>query len=164
MLYLLDASVIITAHDNYYEPKRVPEFWEWIVYVSDAGHAKMPREIYDEIAISTGPLGKWIKDEYVKNSIILDEEVSLDVVSKIIELGYAPDLTDDEVEQIGRDPFLVAYADQGEDRVVVTCETSKPSWTRAKRKLPDVCDDIGVRSITDFEFYRTLDFRTSWNK
>ena len=164
MLYLLDASVIITAHDNYYEPKRVPEFWEWIVHVAATGRAKMPREIYDEIAISTSPLGAWIKDDHVKNHIILDEDVNPDIVAQIIQHAYAPDLTDDEVEQIGRDPFLVAYGIQGENRVVVTCETSKPSKIRANRKLPDVCDDMGVNSITDFEFYRTLNFSTSWNK
>ena len=30
--------------------------------------------------------------------------------SKVVSAGYAPDLTDDEVEKIGRDPFLIAYA------------------------------------------------------
>ena len=32
------------------------------------------------------------------------------VKDRLTEEGYAPDLTDVEIEEIGRDPFLIAYA------------------------------------------------------
>ncbi len=38
------------------------------------------------------------------------EEVDIDLVRWVTENGYAPDLTDIEVVEVGRDPFLVAYA------------------------------------------------------
>ena len=162
MLYLLDASVLITAHDNFYEPDRVPEFWEWLIHICNGGHAKMPKEIFDEIAVSTGGIGKWIRQEHVKTALLLDEEVDPGLVAMVISEGYALDLTDDEVELIANDPFLVASALQGKERIVVTCETSKPSRKRGNRKLPDVCNDMSVTVVSDFEFYRNLDFRTSW--
>ena len=32
MLFLLDASVLITANNTYYPIERVPEFWEWLAH------------------------------------------------------------------------------------------------------------------------------------
>jgi 2-keto-4-pentenoate hydratase len=47
----------------------------------------------------------WIKEEEVKAAILLEEEVDPELVARVINEGYAPDLTDDEVLQIGRDLF-----------------------------------------------------------
>ena len=30
MLYLIDANVLIRAHEDYYALDRVPQFWEWL--------------------------------------------------------------------------------------------------------------------------------------
>jgi hypothetical protein len=40
----------------------------------------------------------------------LHETVDITLVQNVVNNGYAPDLTDVEVEAIGRDPFLIAYA------------------------------------------------------
>ncbi len=42
--------------------------------------------------------------------LVLQENVNAVLVQRVVTGGYAPDLTDDEVEKIGRDPFLIAYA------------------------------------------------------
>ena len=34
----------------------------------------------------------------------------MEQVTRVLEYGYASDLTDEELIRIGRDPFLVAYA------------------------------------------------------
>ena len=85
-----------------------------------------------------------------------------DLVRKVIDVGYAADLTDDEIEQVGRDPFLMAYALASDDRCVVTVEISAPKKQRQNRKVPDVCKALGVRCCSPFEFNRLLDFRTQW--
>jgi Domain of unknown function (DUF4411) len=80
-----------------------------------------------------------------------------------LDEGYAPDLTDDEILKIGRDPFLVAYALRNPAiRVVVTTESSKPSRRGANRHVPDVCGDLGVGSCNTFEMTRRLNFSTNW--
>lgn len=56
MVYLLDANVLIRAHEDYYPIDRIPQFWAWLASLGGAGTAKIPFEIYGEIAISTGPL------------------------------------------------------------------------------------------------------------
>ena len=85
------------------------------------------------------------------------------MVARVIDEGYAADLTDDEVEKIGRDPFIIAYAlsDPGE-MCVVTTEVSRPTRQRANRHLPDVCADFGIDCCNTFEFVRRLNFSTSW--
>ncbi len=84
------------------------------------------------------------------------------LVQKVAAEGYAPDLTDDEIEQIGRDPFLVAYGLAAKDRYVVTVETSAPKKQRQNQKVPDVCRTMGLHCCNPFEFNRWLGFRTQW--
>ena len=49
MLYLLDANVLITAHNKYYDIEQVPEFWQWLRYQGETGNVKLPLEIVEEI-------------------------------------------------------------------------------------------------------------------
>jgi hypothetical protein len=79
----------------------------------------------------------------------------------VLARGYAPDLTDVEIEEIGQDPFLIAAALGGPDRIVVTRETLKPSAQRANRRIPDVCATFDVATITDFALFRKLNFTIS---
>ncbi|MBK8822350.1 MAG: DUF4411 family protein [Anaerolineales bacterium] len=70
-------------------------------------------------------LAVWAKNRLVADALLLSEECQVSTVSRVIDQGYASDLTDDEVEKIGRDPFLVAYAlVEPLGRCVVTTEVS----------------------------------------
>jgi hypothetical protein len=160
LLYLLDANVLIRAHEDYYGIDRVPQFWDWLLKVAKAGQVKMPFEIYQEIAISRGPLCSWITVAATKKALVLDEEVDQDLVEQVLNQGYGPNLTDSDLEKIGQDPFLVAYALATDDRVVVTKEVSSPSKQRANRKVPDVCTDLGITWMKDFDLYKALNFKT----
>ena len=50
MLYLLDANVLISAHELHYPLDRIPQFWTWLLGMAEAGRVKLPYEIYNEIA------------------------------------------------------------------------------------------------------------------
>lgn len=166
MLYLLDASVLITAHNLYYPIDRVPEFWSWLVHMGREGRVKIPLEFYEEIkdGRDDDELVVWIKSAEVKDALLLDDEADVALVSRVINEGYAPDLDDAEVETIGRDPFLVAYAlARFGECCVVTSEASKPGKRRANRRIPDICKTFEVRCIDSFRFTRELDFSTSWH-
>ena len=160
MLYLLDANTLIRADADYYPLDRIPQFWDWLLSEGRAGRVKVPIEIYEEVSRGRGDLPEWLADSSVQDALVLDEEVEAAYLQAVIEQGYAADLNDAELEQIGADPFLVAYAIPGDgQRVVVTREVSKPKARRQNRKVPDVCTQFGVRWVTDFAFYRELDFR-----
>jgi len=160
VLYLIDSNVLIQAHEDYYPLDRVPQFWDWLLSVGEAGQAKMPFEIHGEIATAEGALKDWICTEEAKKKLILEEEVDQSTVEKVLEEGYGKNLTDSDLEKIGQDAFLVAYALAGTDRVVVTKEVSRPKAQRGNRKVPDVCDQFKIRWMRDFDFYRALNFTT----
>ncbi|MGA3842236.1 DUF4411 family protein [Ralstonia nicotianae] len=167
-LYLLDANVLITANREYYPIDMVPEFWDWLLHMAQAGNIKMPIETYEEVKDGGGKVKKdtlvdWLGQEIVKDSLVFDEEVDLGLVQQVIA-SYAPDLTDMEVEQIGRDPFLIAYAlADKQHRKVVSIEVSAPSKIRANRRVPDVCKNHQVLCCNTFAMLRALDFKTSWH-
>lgn len=66
MLYLLDANVLIRADEEYYGFDLVPQFWDWLFSQCQAGHVKMPLEIWQEVCGSRTQLGQWINDKDVK--------------------------------------------------------------------------------------------------
>lgn len=167
-MFLLDANVLITAHNTYYNIGQIPEFWEWLKHMGEIAQLKMPQEIYDEIKDGSkddevDALYAWISDDDNKAAILLDEMADPAIVKQVIEQGYAPDLTDDELEEVGRDPFLVAYGlVDVTKRCVVTTEVSKPSRTRQNRHLPDVCGTFGVKCCDTFALTKQLGFKTGW--
>ncbi|MGN6848051.1 MAG: DUF4411 family protein [Sphingomicrobium sp.] len=168
MLYLIDANVLITAHNLYYPVDAVPEFWGWVAYRSEKGAIKMPLEIFEEVKDGSTDEEKdhlyaWISDEQHKASLILEEEVDPGIVAEVVSKGYAPDLTDQELEQIGRDPFLIAYALAAKDeRIVVTTESSASKKQRQNRRIPDVCATFGVNCCDPFAMLKALKFSTGW--
>lgn len=158
-MFLLDANVFISAHRDYYPPDRVPEFWDWLAYNAAEGAIKVPQPIWDELKPHDEDLKKWFKTH--EDDFILNPDDSDVLVPDVLD-KYAPDLTDAEIERIGADPFLIAAA-LHYGATVVSKEGSD-SKTRAKRKIPDVCRDLGVRCITDHRLIVELDFRTNWRR
>lgn len=164
MLYLLDANVIITAKDSYYAIDQVPSFWTWLTHQGSSGILKIPSEIFNEVGSGSDkePFYKWRKDKLTAESLVLAEAVDITILQKVINDGYASDLTDDQLISIGADPFLVAYAVADSSRTVVTMEVSKPSAKRNHRKLPDVCKQFDVKCITTFQMTRKLGWHVEW--
>ena len=168
LLYLPDANVLIDASRDYYPVHRVPEFWDWLAYLGEQGRVKVPQEVYEKVTEADDELANWLKGN--RGAMLLSEEVNAGLVDIVIRQGYTEDLTDDEIEQLNEDPFLIAYAlaDIGQ-RCVVTTEQSRPSRQRANRHIPDVCDDFGVRCLHIFSrrnipgLIDELDFSTDWN-
>lgn len=158
MLYLLDANVLITADRLYYPMDRIPQFWTWVLEQSNIGNIKIPYEIYDEMADGKADdLVRWLKTN--KDVILLDEEVDVILLQEVIDGGYAEGLNDVELDQIAKDPFLVAYARMKSNRCVVTLEQSSPRKQRANRKIPDVCNTFGIPCCDTFQLIRALDFK-----
>lgn len=159
-MYLLDANVLIVANRQYYPIDRVPAFWDWLLRQGASGNVKIVEEVLEEFIGGNDGLAEWAKQAVVEETLLYPESVEVSLLRRVMSEGYAPDLTDDEVEQLGRDPFLIAHALKNhQDRVVVTLEASKPSRKRANRHVPDVCRSLGVQCVDTFEMTSALDFR-----
>ena len=128
------------------------------------GLVKVPQEIFEEITTPRpapyrpDPLVEWLIS--YQDVLVLDELVDVELVGRVTYEGYADDLADDEIEKIGRDPFLIAYAlASPEQRCVVTNEHSRLGRRRANRHIPDVRRGLGVHWCDTFQLIRDLDFR-----
>jgi len=165
MLYLLDANVLIDANRDYYSISRIPEFWDWLTFQGNLNNIKIPIEIFEEIKNGNDQLATWAKVNENEIALLLDEEVNLTTVRHVINQGYGNDLSDVEIENLGNDPFLIAYAlVENKNRSIVTTEISKPKKQRSNRHLPDVCSNFSISCHNTYELTRILDFRTNWKE
>lgn len=163
MVYLLDASVLITAHNSYYALERVPEFWAWLVHHGAAGAVKLPSEIYAEVEDGNDALAEWMREAATKEALLLGEQADAEMVQQVLA-RYGDNLSEEDLIEIGNDPFLIAAGlAHLEGCSVVTAEVSKPARTGARRHIPNVCQDCDVRWLTPIQFLAALDFSTSWN-
>jgi len=169
LLYLLDANTLIDAKRDYYPIGRVPEFWEWLVYHGQKENIKIPIEVYEEFSDTKDKdgnkdsLATWAEQGEVREALLLKEEAEQDLVARITYGGYVANPTDDELEKIGRDPFLLSYALKNlEKRCIVTTEASKPKREGANRHIPDVCNVFDIKCINNFELINKMNFSTSW--
>jgi len=171
LLYLLDANTLIDAKRDYYPIDRIPEFWEWLIFMGELGSIKIPIEVYEEFSDTKDKDGKkddlatWSERSEVQEALLLKEDAEKSLVTKIIYDGYVSNPTDDDLVKIGQDPFLLSYALKDiEERCIVSTEVSKPSKKGANRKVPDVCKALNIRCINNFQMFRELNFSTNWNK
>src|SRR5687768_11458622 len=169
MLYLLDANTLINAKRDYYQFHRVPEFWDWLVFHGKTGNIKIPIEVYEEFKDSRNKdgekdvLASWADESTTRQALILEERSEMTYVTKVLYEGYTSTPTDNDIEEIGRDPFLIAHALRDINRrCVVTAEVSRPSRKGANRHIPDVCKSFGIRSCNLFFMLSALNFSTSW--
>ena len=173
MLHLLDANVLIDANRDYYPADRVPEFWRWLLHECKSGNVKVPNAIYDEVMAPsrsgkskksrTDLLIDWMRKH--RSSIVLNEVAPTQLVQKIVRNEYVVQPTASQLLQLGGDPILISHAYQRRDaRTVVTTERSKSSTIGVNRKVPDVCDSLGVKWIHTYKLIRDLDFRTGWSR
>lgn len=165
ILYLLDANVIIHAHDYYYHMDRVPEFWSWLTFHAENGSIKMPFETMIEVKGGKEAMhAEWLRSREIKDLLQLDEDLDADRLNLVIENGYADDLTDVEIEKIGADPALISYAlGDKNSRIVISNEVSKPSTQRTNKRIPDVCNIFGITCHNVYHLIKALDFSTNWN-
>jgi hypothetical protein len=162
MLYLLDADSVIRGDRDFYPLRRFPVFWRWLVHQGDIGAVKIPLEQYEEITAGQGALVDWLCEQDVRAALVLDEEADPDRVGRVTLEAYG-DLNEDEIEIVGRDPFLISYAlADPRRRTVVTFEVSAPGQKRGKRKIPDACAPFNVQCCNLYGMIDALDFTTDW--
>src|SRR3989339_868284 len=164
MIYILDANTLIDAKRDYYPIKSIPEFWEWLIYKGNRGEIKITLDVYEEVSSGNDDLAEWIKESEAKSSLVLADEADISLVQKVLKEGYAKDLSDTEIEKLGRDPFIIANALKNPEEIVVVTKEPHTLRTRANKNIPEVCDVLGVKHCTPFDLTRILGFSTNWKQ
>jgi predicted nucleic acid-binding protein len=155
--YCLDANVLIQAWQKYYNPKFCPDYWKILTELGKNGKIFIPELVYEEIVRTEDDLSKWLKASKIPINKI-SEPVTL-CLQKI----YAADqvhknLVDNTKARSLADPWVIAHA-LHENATVVTKEEKVTASNSNKIKIPNVCDNMGIRWINDFQFIDELDIK-----
>lgn len=160
--YLLDANVFIEAKRRYYAFDLCPGFWDSLV----VHHANSRIKSIDQV--------KTI--EFQRGDDDLKEWASKGIPAAFFAVSEEPNIITRYAEVIGWvqsqqrffpfaktefansiDGWLIAYA-KANNLVLVTHEERAPQ-SRAKVKIPDVCDAMCVLCVDTFDMLRTLGTR-----
>jgi len=157
--YCLDANVLIQAWQKYYSPNICPSYWDVLNSFGAQNKIFMPEIVYEEIIRTEDDLSQWLKSSNIPIRKIdgnvtecLQEIYSIDPNHKF--------LVDNTKARSLADPWVIAHA-INEKAIVVTKE-EKVSASNSKRiKIPNVCENMNVSWINDFQMITELGIRFS---
>lgn len=157
--YCLDANVLIQAWQKYYSPKLCPDYWIILDQLGDNNIIFLPQMVYEEITRTDDDLSNWLLNSHI-HKYEIDEPVT-----ECLKRIYAKDpshkfLVDNTRYRSLADPWVIAHAIR-EDAVLVTKEEKITAPNTKKIKIPNVCDNMGVTWINDFQFAEELNIRFS---
>ena len=99
-------------------------------------------------------ISKWLKESKIPINKI-SEPVTL-LIRKILK-DY-PLLVDNTKARSLADPWVIAHA-LHENAAIVTKEEKVTASNSNKIKIPNVCDNLGIRWINDFQFIDEVDIK-----
>lgn len=158
--YCLDANVLIQAWQKYYSPKFCRDYWILLNDLGSKNRIFLPQEVFEkDIARTEDDLTKWLKSSNVPIYKI-DESVTLCLKKIYDENPVHKYLVDNTKQRSLGDPWVIAHALK-ENACVVTKEEKVTAVNTKRIKIPNVCDNMGVRWINDFQFIGELKIQFS---
>ncbi|MCY4232805.1 MAG: DUF4411 family protein [Bacteroidetes bacterium] len=150
-MYLIDSNVFISAQQNHYSFDFHPGFWDWLILSNQNKRVYSIRQVYEEISVHKDQLYMWASD--FKNTLFLPDPSDLGLPLNKIAIHVKQNYRSEDVKNflVTADYFLIAHA-LLKNWKVVTHEVRKP--TKAKIKIPTVCDRFNVECIDPFEMLR----------
>lgn len=157
-IYCLDANVLIEAWQKYYSPIICPDYWDILNELGKKERVFIPEEVRSEIVNSDPNSSDDELSVWVKNCSIpihkLDEKV-IACWRKILQADPSHQRLVDSVRYRSiADPWVISHA-MNMNAVVVTKENLELN-SKTKIKIPNVCENMGVKWMNDFEFVREL--------
>jgi predicted nucleic acid-binding protein len=155
--YCLDANVLIQAWQKYYNPKFCPDYWKVLTEIGKQQLIFIPEMVFEEITRTEDDLSKWLKKSKIPIHKIT-QPVTTCLQKIYSENPLHKNLVDNTKNRSLADPWVIAHAIH-EKATVVTKEEKVTAINSKKLKIPNVCDNMGVRWITDFQLIDELDIK-----
>lgn len=156
--YLLDSNIFITSENHI--PRDIFEgFWQKLGGLLDSGTAVLHQTVLDELKRRKDPLVEWIDSlEGVQAMPATDATLEryLEVCAWADRQNYSPRALRDFKAETRADAWLCAEA-LASDLTLVTYEVASNSPNIVK--IPNVCNGLGIRYISGFDFMRAQGFR-----
>lgn len=155
--YCLDANVLIQAWQKYYSPVLCPSYWEVLDELGAAGRLFLPESVAEEIKRTEDSLKEWLLASRIPVRAA-DEQVTVLLGQIFSAHPLHVHLVNNIKQRSLADPWLIAHA-MRDSACVVTKEEKilVPDSTRIR--IPNVCENMGVRCINDFTLLEELGVR-----
>ncbi len=153
VLYCIDTNVLIEAKNGPYAFDIVPGFWEWLDEMVKSGRLYSTETVYDELTDGNDELAEWVKERRNRGFFIShSEEVQkkFPQIADYIYSTYEPPHAESFLS--GADPWVIAQA-LADNSTVVTREATVSPYSK-KVKIPNICNEFGVRCIDTFTMLR----------
>lgn len=152
MKYCLDTNVFIQAWNEYYAIDFFPDYWESLDQMAKNGVIFATEEVKMEIDATDDALKKWLTSRpYFFKAI--DEKVQ-ECLAEVFKDPMNHRLVDSIRGRSKADPWVIAHA-LAEEAIVVTKEDFAPPET-PRIKIPNVCYNLGIEWINDYDLIRRL--------
>ena len=153
MAYLLDANIFIQAKNLHYGMDFCPAFWDWLIKKNAQQKLFSIEKVCDELKAMEDELSKWAKELGAKFFLKPDETV-LKALAEVSLWINEKDYTDvaKNIFLQGADYYLIAQA-KAKEYTIVTHE--RPSDSKNKIKIPDVCIGFQIKCMTVYEMLKT---------
>jgi hypothetical protein len=162
-LYIVDSDVFITAKNRYYAFDICPGFWDSVIHEHESSRLRSIDKVRQELLIGrpTEDLVQWVKNDLPADFFL--DTAEPDVVNAFGEVMLwvqrNPQYFDNAKASFATkaDGWLVAYA-AVHGVTVATNEQPAPA-SRKEVKLPDACDQFGVKYADTFAMLEALKVR-----
>lgn len=157
--YCLDTNVLIQAWQKYYSPKFCSDYWNVLNDLGAQGRIFLPQMVFEEITRTDDDLAEWLKKSSIPEYKI-DGHVT-ECLKKIYANNPAhKNLVDNTKQRSLADPWVIAHALK-EGAILVTKEEKITATNTTKIKIPNVCDNMRVPWINDFQLVDELNIQFS---
>jgi len=157
--YCLDSNVLIQAWQTYYSPLICPEYWNVLNELGKQRRIVLPQMVVEEITRTEDDLSKWLKSSNIPK--LRQTEQVIQSWKDIQAKDPLHKLLVDNIKQRSlADPWVIAHAIV-EGACVVTKENKETARRTTRIKIPNVCENMGVPWINDFQFIQELSIRFS---
>ena len=157
--YCLDANVLIQAWQKYYSPNVCPSYWDTLNALGIENRIFMPEMVYEEITRTEDDLSEWLKSSNIPIRKI-DENVTKCLQEIYLTNPIHKFLVDNTKARSLADPWVIAHA-ISEGAIVVTKEEKVTALNSKKIKIPNVCDNMNISWMNDFQMIAELGIKFS---
>jgi rRNA-processing protein FCF1 len=157
--FCLDTNVLIQPWQKYYSPTLCPDYWEILDQLGAQGTLFIPQAVFDEIAKSDDDLSDWLKSSRIP-VLKVDGRVTRQLERIYQSNEKHKFLVDNTKQRSLADPWVIAHA-LNENAMVVTKEEKVTAMNSNRIKIPNVCDNMGVPWMNDFQLIKELNIRFS---
>jgi len=153
--FVLDTNVFISANNRYYAPDLCAEFWRRLAEYNEKGVVSSIDRVYDELTRQEDILSGWAnknRSMFVSTHNDQVEEKYADMTEWVRRGQYRAEALEEFSN--AADGWLAAFASVTGAKLVTHEQPAPGSLSHVK--LPDVCEEFGVKCVDTFDMLRTL--------